>query len=174
MVCCWSNEWVHPYESSWSIIEKFKTANQIDSQDFKNIFGLKNFKLPKNIQNKSSFENTNLYSLSRFDDQKIVDVFGMSIKEHEEDNIKVITSKLPTDNNYFRQYLAYCPECIDMNFHCIFHQFSFLQYCPYHLIPLIKKCIHCTKIILYSISNKYAGVNKRCIIHIHQNYYAIN
>jgi hypothetical protein len=153
---CWSKEWIQPHESSWSIIEKFKIANQITYQEFKDIFRLENYKEPKKS---SDLDYTNLYTLSGFDDQKIIDIFGISIKEHEKDNIRLITTKLPIDNNYFRKNLAYCPVCINVSFHSIFHQFSFIQYCPYHLIPLLKNCVNCTKIIPYSFKSKKSNGN---------------
>lgn len=37
----WEPDWCWPYESAWSIIEKFKSANAVTNDAFKRIFGLR-------------------------------------------------------------------------------------------------------------------------------------
>jgi hypothetical protein len=159
MIYTWSNKWINAYESSWSIIEKFKAANRITTLEFNKMFLLK---VKKRKSEKSNQNNYDFNILSDFDNQKIIEAFGFSLLAYEEENKKIITLKLPAENRYFRTNLAYCQDCLNQSFHSIFHQFSLLNYCPFHLISLKTKCVNCKKDIPYKFNKHKFTINNAC------------
>lgn len=62
-------------------------------------------------------------------------------------------SRYTKDNSldfyYMRYKLTFCPICIKDQYHSTFHQFHFIQKCPFHLVPLMNCCPDCQRSIPY-------------------------
>lgn len=160
---CWNPKWVLPFESAWSIIEKYKAANRISSTDFLDAYALAEYKNKRGFVSKSYRE---LYSFKAMNQEEFTREIGVSILDYQSDAINQIGSRLPSGTNiqYFRDYLAYCPVCIQNGFHSVLHQFSLLHHCPYHQVDLQKGCQDCGERIPYEISTrKTGGLRNKCI-----------
>ncbi|CAM3596645.1 hypothetical protein EDM52_23535 [Brevibacillus invocatus] len=141
----WNQKWINQYESSWSIFEKFKYSNVVKSSDLLTIFTTKLC----NNQKKSSWSKVDrdLLNLVNIDDDKCKAVFGVSLHSHNKNLInKLIEPYLNIDfdnNNYFRDNLTFCIQCMQNGFHSLFHQFHTITKCPFHLNPLSLECPDC-------------------------------
>ncbi|KRE47218.1 hypothetical protein [Paenibacillus sp. Soil522] len=89
---CWNDNWVHKFESPWSLFEKFKYANMAKDRDVLEIFGTKEVKNNKVLRRTKN--NSNLYSLSGFDNSRLATVFGHDFKEANKENIKNVVNTL--------------------------------------------------------------------------------
>lgn len=124
----WNVSWVNPYESGWSILEKIKYANLINSRDLHREFDLRN----------------------------LVPVIEYDILEQSKQILTRLTGMFPnTDYNHYliRSDLTYCEKCLCMGHHSIFHQFSLLHQCPFHLCDLRNTCSKCDQQITYNYIN---------------------
>lgn len=159
-VFTWRTNWIKPYESPWSIFEKFKSANEVQDIDIIRKFGKIEVKNLRTIR-------PNHYGLVRMfslDEQLIKEIFGINLVQRNrqalEDLIRIlpqdhligVVSKL--DNVYLREKLTFCRQCIAQGYHSIFHQFKLLHHCPFHNKKLIQCCPECGSEYDYSLSNK--------------------
>ncbi|EST56704.1 hypothetical protein T458_00045 [Brevibacillus panacihumi W25] len=153
----WRSEWVAPFESPWSIIEKFKFANEMSSKQFLKEFGIEHVKsLKANI----GTCHRDLTVMQGLDDILIQKTFQLSIKKHNDYLIQKMIGYLPYGGNklspirYLRKQLVLCPACVSNGFHSLLHQFSLIHACPYHKIPLMKSCPKCGDGYPYELSDK--------------------
>lgn len=120
----WNKNFILPYESMWSIFEKFKYFNALTNKDLKKL----------NI----------IRSYSRF---KVSDYFYINIQivqKHEKDLINLF--KIDIDRHfkfmkmfiwndyyeYFNDQIKICPLCIKNGYHSYIHQFLWEENCFIH------------------------------------------
>ncbi|NOU87075.1 hypothetical protein GC102_14980 [Paenibacillus sp. LMG 31460] len=156
---CWREEWVHPYESIISIIEKIKVANVIESEDIIRGLGTKILREQRTIT--TAAKNMDLYTMQSFDDELFMYYTNYDLKKQKELIKKVCNSSYVGRKTYdhFSKYLKYCEECLEYHFHSIFHQLWAVNVCPFHGISLRDTCVRCNKTRSYSF--KY-GDHFRC------------
>jgi hypothetical protein len=154
----WREEWINELESPWSLIEKFKFANNASSWDFMKIFGTEEVVQAKYMIDR---ENRDLYNLTGINDKTIQRELHFSIKQLNDMNLNNMLKVLKineTSSTYLRQYVCYCVECIRMGYHSLLHQFKLIHYCPFHLTSLSSVCPECKKKMPYEIIfNKLSG-----------------
>lgn len=111
----WLPEWISPYESPWSIFEKFKYANRATVKDLFDLFGTS---YSKSLKSKHlSQKACNLLTLEGLDESLLKMAFGLSLKEVNRRNINMLANILPGDPHYFfHKLLKLCPECIKIVF----------------------------------------------------------
>lgn len=155
----WSNNWISDSESLWSILTKFKIANEVGSNYIQKQYvkgnqptlndRLDKF-LPDNFDYNSFSEHLGLYLNQYFEYQS--DCWGLS--NINPDAIK----ELSTEN------LRYCPLCIKDGFHSNLHQLKYIHSCPFHhTTHLIEACEECNlPINLYSATIDYAAYQCKC------------
>ncbi|MEK3994975.1 hypothetical protein MKY29_09465 [Psychrobacillus sp. FSL K6-2365] len=152
----WSISWIHPYESTWGIFEKFKYANAIDSDTILSLFGNDNVQRLKKISNAGSGIR-NLISLDSIDPKLTEKIIGINLVENQNNQMEKLIHILPNVKyvgDYIRNNLSYCPECLKSGFHSIFHQIRFFDYCAFHPNQkLLKECINCNKLMPEYIIN---------------------
>jgi hypothetical protein len=136
------------FESPWSIFERIKTVNFVNSKDLISVYGFERSsslgKLSKRIRD--------LWKLEQFDHKKLNNSLGFSLIEHVAYYVWELTKMLPLEirkNNMFRDTLFYCPECIKYNDHSLLHQFKWINRCPFHLCELHSSCTNCGVTIPY-------------------------
>lgn len=158
----WLPEWISPYESPWSIFEKFKYANRATVMDLFELFGTSYSKGLKATH--LSQKACNLITLEGLDESLLKDAFGLSLKEVNRRNINMLTNILPEGSSklYFHSRLRLCPECIKIGYHSIFHQFSLLSRCPFHNLSLVEGCPKCDREIYYRLSDQNTKEPFRC------------
>ncbi|MHA6251161.1 TniQ family protein [Oceanobacillus sp. CAU 1775] len=158
----WLPEWISPYESPWSIFEKFKYANRATVIDLFELFGTRYSKglRAANLSQKAC----NLLTLEGMDESSLIKTFGLSIKEVNRRNINMLTNIMEegSSNLYFHSHLKICPECIKIGYHSIFHQFSLVHSCPFHNISLVEGCPECSRVMYYRLSDKDTKEPFRC------------
>ncbi|MBY3621345.1 hypothetical protein CA600_22895 [Paenibacillus sp. VTT E-133280] len=137
------------FESSWSIIEKIKKANVVNSRQLLQRYGPE---LPITGGSIISKKYLSLWTFEGFDHQKLTQALGYSLSDHTEGIKKRLTQMFPTyikSESLFRDTLHFCKECMKLNYHSLLHQFKFIETCPFHLCALDSECPSCKKSIPY-------------------------
>ncbi len=154
----WNSEWIWKYESPWGVFEKFKLANEIKDTDIFNIFGTEQIK--SKTKAFYSYEERDLNLLKSFDDNSLFKVLGVKLKEITLVNINGLIGAFSNSNKlsfYIEKNLHFCPECIKLGYHSIFHQFKLLSKCPFHSNTTIQnRCPKCQNTIPYLLTDKWS------------------
>ncbi|TVY02170.1 hypothetical protein [Cohnella terricola] len=156
----WDSSWLKPYESEWSIFEKFKYANTANMKDILTTFGGEaiSAKLSKPIY--PSEWVTELSNMNQLSDEKLSDVFGVDFKliiATQKKTIHILSQPTLRDNLY------YCKKCLKYGYHSLFHQFKLVHYCPFHPNEkLLNYCPGCNMAIKYNLSDKTKGFECSC------------
>lgn len=154
----WNTEWIAPFESPWSILEKIKYANNLRSVDIFRLCGIENIRKFKAF---TAEKHLDLLTLSSLDETAFKDGFSFSLHSHTHFYLGKMLKTLPKlriDNTnypyiYIRKNLSFCPFCIKQGFHSLFHQFKLLRYCPYHEVELCSHCPKCKGIFPFNLSD---------------------
>lgn len=150
MTLTWGQNELRYFESPWSVFEKIKSRNFINSKDLISVYG----KEQKNRNGKLSKRERDLWNLQQFDHIKLEDSLGVSLKSHTIECVNQLTTMLPKEIDtisMFGDSLSYCPECIKNNYHSLLHQFKWIHQCPFHLCELHENCTHCGGSIPYQL-----------------------
>jgi len=163
---CWNNNWVHELESPWSLFEKFKYANMAKDRDILETFGTEEVRNKKVLRHTKN--NSNLYSLTGFDNSRLAEVFGHDLKQQNEQNISTIIKILPGRmEEYLRDHLCFCIQCIKFGYHSLLHQFKLIHHCPFHNEPLLQKCPGCGHIFNYELNDEHFANPFQCLCGYH-------
>lgn len=142
----WSNNWISNDESIWSIIMKFKLANEINNNYLKRNY-------ISSLDRQFLFEKLFPYTLD----------YDTLSKQLQIDLIQFFTSQIEKwglhnlESNIFNKSISktfrYCIQCIQSCFHSTLHQLLIFEYCPYHREePLLNTCQKCeTELFLESV-----------------------
>lgn len=143
----WRREWAWPYESAWGILEKFKYANALDNQVFKELLNLRN-PSPSPFFSKELF----MYSNATVDNELFYSSFD--IQRSHFSCLNVFLGNTP--NVVFREHLYCCPKCMELGYHSYWHQIKMITRCPFHGKKL-KKASYNKQTISYSIFTLKTG-----------------
>lgn len=164
MEAIWRKDWIHEFETPWSIFEKLSLANRVSREDILKFFGSEEVKKIKNqiIGNK----NKELFYLNGFDEFMMNQIFDVNIKEIRQNTIQLLTGPLRNqrlpDSSWFFQHIRWCPECISTGYHSWLHQFKLLDKCAYHNCRLQSNCPICDKQLPFIYSSRYFGSPFEC------------
>lgn len=141
----WLPNTIYPYESIWSLVQKFSSWNHctvdIFWRQFKTHQKLRPH-LEKSIFDESSFDWTGFAKKLQISDKRIMQAgYKYYLREGEE---MFLAS----------QTLRYCPSCLEIGFHSSIHQLLFIEKCPYHDIYLVDKCQKCNSKITLNLNDK--------------------
>jgi len=125
----WKKNWCWPYESAWSILEKFKYANAISNDSLRKIISLRT-----STSTMIFTQKLYVYRQSQFSEDDFLEYFQISPTHFDTLNV----FKGNDFNQLFRKELYYCPTCIRLGYHSFLHQLSFVDLCPFHQDPLLK------------------------------------
>lgn len=153
----WKINWIWENESFWGIINKLKYANYADDCDILNIISNSNY---PTVDDKKF-----ILSNCKFDYNKLSSILGLDIaskleKEvanvllpfHNESFCMSKSYSNKTSGKWFRSELHYCPECIKLGYHSLYHQYSFNDKCFIHKMQLQSCCPKCGANIPFSIN----------------------
>nr|WP_294489182.1 hypothetical protein [uncultured Anaerosporobacter sp.] len=159
----WDINWISDYESPWSIVNKFMYVNSLKGLDAARQFTTMK---PRSITDQVREKNirSGLISNYLFNDSKWC-IGNLSITEYgstiTDELLGPILANCMIDNNQLAIYnlliekhIRYCPKCIKIGQHKIYHQFTFLDKCLIHDEDLIELCPNCNKPIMYEIEFK--------------------
>ncbi|NOU72681.1 DDE-type integrase/transposase/recombinase [Paenibacillus sp. LMG 31458] len=142
---CWNKNWIQSYESPWSLFEKFKYANEINSIELLQTLGTTQVKKIKTGLRGRRIRN--LYTLEGFEEELLTSAFQSNIVETNKINLDKITSVLNAKDahyrSHFNDHFVYCPMCLQEGYHSLFHQFKLIHECPFHHIKLENVCLNC-------------------------------
>jgi hypothetical protein len=157
---CWKDQWINPFESIISVIEKIRIANHVDKSDIIRFLGNEKVRVQTTLTNSEKF--LDLYSMEGFDVYLFKKYTSFDIQKQ-----RIFIKEVCKSNFYmsrlqenFSKYFRYCEICITNNFHSIFHQIRFLFECPFHGIELRDSCFKCNKSIYYKY--KFIDDHFRC------------
>lgn len=137
----WEASWCWPYESAWSIMEKFKYANAVTNDAYKRIFPLRSTSPEWNIT-----QSLYIYRRSNLNESEFVKFF--QIRETYFSFLEMFRNNDFTQ--VFRKEVYYCPKCMMFGYHSYLHQLSFADCCPFHNEKLL--CLsYKDKAVPYSI-----------------------
>lgn len=142
----WSRNWVAPFESLWSLLNKFAFFNNVNLQDAENLFHA-----PGHQSATWKTWNLNKISSTYLDENKICKILNLKSDERQKCDLSYL---IPSDDIEFLTsfyVLRYCPVCIEHGYHSIFHQIYLIIDCPIHGINLIQKCPKCKKYLPYDL-----------------------
>ncbi|MDF9841235.1 MULTISPECIES: TniQ family protein [unclassified Paenibacillus] len=159
MQAIWRNEWVHEYETPWSIFEKLSFANRVSRDD---IFKLSGNSIERNkINPKKGDRKIDLFSLRSFDESILEMIFGLNLVKFTQQSIQSLTKPLHSNRfpntSWFSKHLRWCNQCISYGHHSWLHQFKLLEHCPFHKVKLEDNCARCKKNIPFVFSNRFFG-----------------
>ncbi|MGQ7887566.1 TniQ family protein [Paenibacillus sp. WC2504] len=150
MSLTWNREWILPSESLWSILEKLKYANQINTKQLLQSYGSTEAKKIKAGKLGKRFRNIN--SLDGLDVDLLEKATGINLENYKRDAIQSVYRVVPKiiqSKNIINENLVYCTECISQGFHSFLHQVVLFEKCPFHLSKLEKLCKNCSNNIPY-------------------------
>lgn len=124
----WKKEWCWPYESAWSILEKFKYANAISNDSIQSAISLRT-----STSTMIFIEKLYIYRQSKLAEDDFFRFFQISPNHFDVLNV----FKGNDYNHLVRKELYYCPTCIRVGYHSFLHQLTFVGECPFHKEPLL-------------------------------------
>lgn len=141
MAYTWNNKWIWKYESVWCSLEKFKYSNELTSKDLGLILNTSRERAYTTSIYKSLYFSKHIVDKTSISNLLDIDVFQIL-----ENDSNLFFDKLCNNLNlekYIVSKLRYCPKCIKIGYHSIFHQLNFFDDCVFHNIKLKSKCPNC-------------------------------
>lgn len=155
----WRDDWVFPYESLWSLTNKFGVLNWIPCHEIKGLFKKVGQKRPK--LNKDRIPKWN-YSLAQaLDLEKIGQTLNLTASAIENGLTTTFIPRSKVSLMTEIKELRFCAICIRYGYHSVFHQLKNVSVCPIHKRELIQHCPSCLRRISYDLQD-------------HKNAYACN
>ena len=166
----WNPQWITPYESPWSVINKFMLANSITGYDAAKVLTTMQKRVVETYRNQyidtNIVSNYQLNSLRLCTDNQTLLEYGKNTTDYLLKAFKDYTDKRigfnKISNILTHKYLRFCPECMKKGEHKIYHQFTFLDKCLNHNVKLIEKCPFCNEPIQYLIDFKASLHSYQC------------
>lgn len=159
----WRKDWIHEYESPWSVFEKLALVNLINRNEILHVFGSKKV---KKIRQHIGDTHRDLLTLRGFDLGKLHQTLDFNLKEHSEKVIKPLIAPFyefyGSWDPWFRKELHWCPQCMEGGFHSWLHQFKLFDTCAFHEIKLTDTCPNCMQTIPFLLSNKQLECAFQC------------
>lgn len=135
----WYRSWHSPFESLWSLLQKFSVLNQCSATDIRRIFGRTGRHCAPYIWNKTDVNLANVPALNANTLRSIFHLTDQKISE-----ATVVWYLRPHERQLAsQQRLRICPECYRNGFHSALYQLRLLENCPSHNIPLLEVCPSC-------------------------------
>lgn len=129
---CWIEDSIRPYESLWSVLNRFFALNVITSTAFAKEFFTRGWF--------SAISTSVLGDPPSFSHEKFYAAIGLTPKEYSPLDLSYLKS---THLAVEKTSLKYCPVCLDFYYHSIFFQLSWMKVCPVHNVELSNICPHC-------------------------------
>jgi hypothetical protein len=151
----WNKNWILPFESPWSILQKFQYTNVLrDTDIFKTLGGER---IRKKKSPLWSQMDRKLIDLNAFDDDRSKAILNISIKELNDQHYSRLlgSENLNLVYTYFDRELRYCPECLKNGYHSILHQFKLFELCSVHNQAIQNQCPSCHSTIPYELNEKH-------------------
>jgi hypothetical protein len=158
---CWRSDQHHPYESAWSLMQKFCFWNAVR---FKDIWPILAREPHQRVSQQrflvadaaSWFDRTKFLNYVPITADTLEEAFlERYIPKNEPCAVFILTSL---------HFVRYCPRCISEGYHSPIHDLLFVSHCPIHEEPLTDKCPICLNPIEKTLprSNGDAAYSCKC------------
>lgn len=155
MVAIWRKEWIRPYESAWSIFEKFSYANVINRYTILKVVGNDEVKSIKNMHVGNHYRD--LLTLKGFDEKILEKYLNVNLHTHTNHTmnelLRPLGPNLGNSQTWFAPHLRWCPSCLNHGYHSLLHQFTLFKNCPIHSVKLAEECPVCKVKIPFLLSD---------------------
>jgi hypothetical protein len=142
---CWRAGQAHPFESAWSLFNKFCRWNSARYAEVWCLFSVNTQPCPSKsrfvLSNPTWINRHKFEALLRLTPENASSAF---IEEYLGNSS---ASALLSSNTYVR----FCPQCAARGFHSPLHDLLFIQTCPIHQVPLFSKCPKCSERIDHAL-----------------------
>ncbi|MGP3788313.1 hypothetical protein [Paenibacillus sp. 1A_MP2] len=110
----WRKDWIHEYESPWSVFEKLALVNLINRNEILYVFGSKKV---KKIKQHIGDTHRDLLRLNGFDLEKLHQTLDYKLKEHSDNIIMQLLAPFydfyGVWDPWFHDDLQWCPQCME-------------------------------------------------------------
>jgi hypothetical protein len=138
---CWRSDEAHPYESLWSLLNKFCRWNCARYADVWSLFSTNTQPCPSKsrfvLANPSWIDRGKLRTLLRLSDEAVRQALVETYLGNNRASEALSAST----------HVRFCPKCIAFGFHSPLHDLLFIQACPIHREPLVVRCPSCADLI---------------------------
>jgi|GEM_PF-3640943 len=140
----WSPKWSQPLtQSSWGILERCKLANVTTDSTILEYFADPSKKAQR-------------YEQIRWRESAVRDVFKTPFWYADAYFRNAFIHRLfdaPMEEaTMFRSHVTWCPMCLAVGFHSLWHQYGLLTHCPFHAVALLDTCSACGERIPYKLT----------------------
>ncbi len=126
----------------WMRLAKFSVCNRMGVTELSNLLSLRD----TGAANTGSASD--LRHIDRWDQNVLADVLEISIDDVRDSFCSVVTThslaRCSTE-------LRYCEHCLAMGFHAAWFQWTHIERCPLHNMPIRRGCLHCASPIPYEL-----------------------
>ena len=135
----WDASQCFPFESTWSILQKFMGLNACGARDIQREFGLATKR--QHPQNWSD-RDRNLHGWGALNPEIVQ--LSLNLTDLHMRTARTVDYVRPDEAKVLAsRSLRICPKCIRGGFHTPLHQLVFIPQCPLHKEPLLNVCVDC-------------------------------
>jgi len=153
---CWRKEWILPFESAWSVLEKFTLTHHTDRNSVLRTLGSPEVKQLKSTM--SGNIHRNLITLNGFDNAQLKTALDYDLIHHNQVFLAAMNQKLTCscrrEEDWIKSELNWCESCMKFGYHSLLHQFRSIHFCPFHQTKLKTSCPKCNAKFYFLFSNE--------------------
>lgn len=123
-----------PFESAWILFLKVCVLNEITPHNLMRL-------IQTDVSKKRKIKALNITDSSWIDFQK----FSSLLEVSEERLRNCFPDQLGIGKPIAEYSVRICPQCLELNYHCVLFDLPFVQTCPWHGVPLIGSCKGCSE-----------------------------
>ncbi len=140
-------QWSSTGESMWMRLAKFSVCNRMGATELSDLLSLRytGTAAPDNA--------SDLRHIGRWDQNSLADVLEISIPDVRNSFCCVMPSHSLA---LCATELRYCEPCLTMGFHAAWFQWTHIERCPLHCVPIRCGCFHCSSPIPYELGASLA------------------
>jgi hypothetical protein len=138
----WTPRGPGPFESAWSYWVKLLTLNQIPSKTLADQIAINPNDIPLHLNRDGSWIDWDVLS-------------DLTCLERQRWQAGYLDQLLP-HLDYRESYsgIRHCPACLLKGYHSVFFELDFVEQCPWHQLPLTRRCRACLDWVRYSPINR--------------------
>lgn len=122
-----------PFESAWILFLKICVLNEITPHNLMRL-------IQTEVSKKRKINALDITDSSWIDFEKLSGLLG--VREETLRNCFPDQLGIKGPNSGYK--VRICPQCLDLNYHCVLFDLPFVQSCPWHRVPLISSCSECS------------------------------
>lgn len=139
---CWRPREIQPFESAWSLLQKFCRWNRALHQDAWELFAVPEKRFVPG-------HPARLFSRGMIDRKRMAHALGLSLEEVNDGFVDrfLADGRYSTEDRLSSPNVRVCPECITRGYHSALHDILFIPACVVHNEPLQDACPRCGQVL---------------------------